>query len=364
MITKFIKELGVLCMAIAVFDVIVFANEPIVFDDNIKAISLSRQTSEEIENRARWREEYPGIDTIDEEKNKVLYFKVKNNLYIDIVRRNYTYFEGEISWDIHFVYQYVSDSFVKVAEFKEIIGVEDRNNKTPKFNGYAIDEITIKRTSISNAPIQLYNNINLEFNDISEAGASAELAVVKNNKKEILPYSFDPNNAQYYIYNTDLDYMYIDRLNGLIFYSGWGDGKGGIVKYNINTNQSELIFKKDSFGDSDRKHYNFFAPMRLPNTQYLIIGAGVSGLRNIYLKEIPEWKKEVEFQNKNEQLHKKAKKSFINGPANIRDNPEGKIIAMLDDMTKVIVLSQKGDWYEILYANVRGWTYKDNLSSI
>jgi hypothetical protein len=111
--------------------------------------------------------------------------------------------------------------------------------------------------------------------------------------------------------------------------------------------------------------------MRIPNTPYLVY------VNNIYKKtylsyktiargvvhvlEIAQWKKEKVLQRENINANLKAKQYAINGPANIRDNPSGKIIATLNDLTLVLVLENKGDWYHILYASVDGWTHKDNL---
>jgi hypothetical protein len=387
-----------LFLLISLFYIVVFSSinafafEKAEFDNNIQAIrviSVTRNTPEEIERSTQWATEHPGIDTIKEEDKRILYFKLNNELYVDIVRRNYVYVDiagrdygEETGGDIHLVYRYLLDKFVKVAEFKEQYRGKDT---TAKFFSFPINDITIARTSVNNNSIQIYDNVSLNFDSFAEAGASARLTLVEGDKKEELPYTFEPNNASYYINNEDLDYMYIDRLNGLIFYIGYtigGAGNGGIVKYDINNNISELILKA-WYRDDKKIYYEFFAPMRLPNTQYLIFGANVYrhaievesstevgkvyetepavSLRIVYLKEIDEWKKEIELQNKNERLHKTAKKYFIDGPAKVRDNPNGKVIAVLNDMTKIIVLSQKGDWYEILYAHVKGWTYKDNL---
>lgn len=52
---------------------------------------------------------------------------------------------------------------------------------------------------------------------------------------------------------------------------------------------------------------------------------------------------------------------FIDGPANIRNEPKGKQIASLPDNTKVRILQNKGGWYEIEYGELRGWTYQNNL---
>ncbi len=52
---------------------------------------------------------------------------------------------------------------------------------------------------------------------------------------------------------------------------------------------------------------------------------------------------------------------FIDGPANVRDQPKGKIIASLPDNTKITILQQQGEWVYIMTSQAKGWTHRNNL---
>jgi hypothetical protein len=54
----------------------------------------------------------------------------------------------------------------------------------------------------------------------------------------------------------------------------------------------------------------------------------------------------------------------IDGPANIRETPNGQKIVVFEDKTYVWAVSQKGDWFDIIQGEIRGWTHKDNLVDI
>lgn len=52
---------------------------------------------------------------------------------------------------------------------------------------------------------------------------------------------------------------------------------------------------------------------------------------------------------------------YIDGPANVRKQPRGQIIASLPDNTRVRVLKTQEKWVEIEAGSVRGWTARTNL---
>jgi len=52
---------------------------------------------------------------------------------------------------------------------------------------------------------------------------------------------------------------------------------------------------------------------------------------------------------------------YIDGPANIRDQPKGTQIATLPDNTRVRVYREQDGWVEIHAGKVRGWTFHKNL---
>jgi Domain of unknown function (DUF4424) len=51
----------------------------------------------------------------------------------------------------------------------------------------------------------------------------------------------------------------------------------------------------------------------------------------------------------------------IDGPANLRAKPNGKILKSMKDDSYAWVLGQKNDWYEIISEDTHGWTHKDNI---
>jgi hypothetical protein len=97
------------------------------------------------------------------------------------------------------------------------------------------------------------------------------------------------------------------------------------------------------------------------------------------LQEIPEWKAEIEQQKKNIKKYPEAERAeryyVANGRTDVSDKPmskeeaqsmgaEIKFIAHLKRETEVLVLSKEGEWYEILYADIRGWVYSDDLKPV
>jgi hypothetical protein len=190
-----------------------------------------------------------------------------------------------------------------------------------------------------------------------------DLILAENNKKHKLNRVFYSQNGDYWGSEPVVffDYIYVDRLNKKVYFNTYYENFKfkGLICYDIKSKSEEKISVQTR---DDR--YGTFAPMRLPNTQYLIYGEYRASKIKVIAKEIPEWKTEIEKQKENEKKYPSAKKYFIDGPANVKDKLKGKNIVMLDDWIEVLVLEQKGDWYEILYADVRGWTYKDNLKDI
>ncbi len=52
---------------------------------------------------------------------------------------------------------------------------------------------------------------------------------------------------------------------------------------------------------------------------------------------------------------------FIDGPANIRKEPKGTLVASLPDNAKVRIQRKQDNWVEIVSEGVRGWTARTNL---
>jgi hypothetical protein len=156
--------------------------------------------------------------------------------------------------------------------------------------------------------------------------------------------------------------MYINKKNQKIYMYCYDYKKEvrGLYVYDIVT---DSFNEKYVVSIDDKKHEFYLNPQRIPNMQYLIY-VGVKQMWNnwsLYTEEVPEWKAETEQQAKNKKENPGAKAAYANGSANIRDNPKGKVISTLNDWTEVLIIEQKNDWYHILYADVDGWTYKDNI---
>ncbi len=56
--------------------------------------------------------------------------------------------------------------------------------------------------------------------------------------------------------------------------------------------------------------------------------------------------------------------AIINGPANCREKPNGKILRSIKDRKSVSLIEEKGDWFYLLHGSVKCWTYKNNIAVI
>ena len=151
------------------------------------------------------------------------------------------------------------------------------------------------------------------------------------------------------LWNT---YAYIDKENQKIYMTCRDEKnkKMGLYVYDVKKD----IFIEE-YVDSEKKYYEairYFNPIRIPNTPYLML-AGFEDEKNwgLYIQEIPEWKAE-------------QVKYVIDGPANLRDKPKGKVIGNIENDVEVKMINKKGDWYEVESGNLKGWTFKDNIKEV
>jgi hypothetical protein len=205
-----------------------------------------------------------------------------------------------------------------------------------------------------------------------------------------------PNYTLYFDETTEKLYFIAKKLkdsDAMDEFPGFESKFYSLYTYDVKQNQLDILM----IGSKDN---DYLLPIRVPNTPLLLYlstsdnaqkqyteedeendrknGVSLSEIQEkrsrdnkavyekgvtlkVWIKEIPEWKAEIEQQEKNIKKYPKAKQYFIDGPAVIRNNPKGETISTLNDWTRVLVLNQQGDWYEVLYADVKGWTYKDNL---
>ena len=56
----------------------------------------------------------------------------------------------------------------------------------------------------------------------------------------------------------------------------------------------------------------------------------------------------------------------VNGPANVRKEPNGEIVGEMKDGTYVWVFpgEKQGNWYPVLQNNLQGYTHKQNLIKV
>lgn len=85
----------------------------------------------------------------------------------------------------------------------------------------------------------------------------------------------------------------------------------------------------------------------------------------------PEWDLSAEFLVNGVLSFNRTQKNIpvlyrIDGPANLRDKPNGKVIAQLADKTYVWVWpdNKKGKWYPVRQNDLSGYTYKQNLIKV
>ena len=199
--------------------------------------------------------------------------------------------------------------------------------------------------------IKIQDNLSVNLN--ARASGKKVIEIMENeNKYEI--------KDCFYIDGLS-DIVFVDHMNLKVYFRAEVKGETGIAVVDIKQKIANLIIKEED----NRRHFGdqYSSPVRIPNTEFLLFYQTrmYESFTNIFIMEIPEWKAEIEQQKANVKLYPQAKKYFINGPANIRNTPKGKIFATIDHHTEVLVLNNDGDWYEVLYANIRGWTYKDNL---
>ena len=231
------------------------------------------------------------------------------------------------------------------------------------------------------------NNITISLNETSQKTGIYKLILSFDGEvKNITDESF--------LFLIDGDWytsgVYADHKNKKLYFAGIQSSNSVINDDNhasfVNLPMDVYVYDilKDTIAvAASSTHDNIIAsyPIRVPNTEYLMYFKAITNssqtykdpyysyafverILEIHIKEIPEWKEELELQATNKKKYPDAKKYFIDGPASIRDNPKGKEITMLNDWTEVLVLEQQGGWYKLVYADVMGWTYKDNLRGI
>ncbi|MDR3050042.1 MAG: hypothetical protein LBV16_09490 [Elusimicrobiota bacterium] len=271
--------------------------------------------------------------------------------------RSYYYFSNDTFYILFEHGSYYTLTELKNNKLYELIstskeGEEYESDGMPYFmNEYKLTNSQLLGEEISDSQkIEISDSVYLQLNDNNEY-----ISISERNAQYIID---ECSNNRYQI----VSYVYVDYANSKVFFRGKINNIGnGIVVCDIKQKKAKLIVKDDiSFDES-------YQSVRIPNTEYLLYSKIERRFDDeiyntkIFVIEIPEWKAEIEQQRKNKKLYPNAKKFFIDGPANIRDNPRGKSMVYLNDWTEVLVLNQQGDWYEILYANIKGWTYKDNL---
>jgi len=73
---------------------------------------------------------------------------------------------------------------------------------------------------------------------------------------------------------------------------------------------------------------------------------------------VPATKASADNEGKNKITPKLYK---IDGPANIRQLPNGKKIGQMANNTFAWVTAEEGDWCRVIQGDFAGWTHKQNL---
>jgi hypothetical protein len=53
--------------------------------------------------------------------------------------------------------------------------------------------------------------------------------------------------------------------------------------------------------------------------------------------------------------------SSVDGPANCREKPKGKIVSSIPDLAKVNIRGREEDWYRVEFNGKECWTIRNNL---
>jgi hypothetical protein len=261
------------------------------------------------------------------------------------------YIEKDNKLYISIGYNNTPESNLYEYEDRELIKIPMTLEEEDKFrDGYEVLRIAnpaIKKKDLGNNKYLILKIIEDTYSDY--------LMTIEENGKEK-----DISKNRYILYGWK-SYAYIDKEFQKI-YMVCRDVKKkltGLFVYDIikDTFREFPVVKID-----DNKSITYLNPIRIPNTPYLMMLGEKTGTDwGMYIEEIPEWKEEIERQEKNKKENPTAKAAYTNGSANVRDNPKGKVISTLNDWTEVLILEQENDWYHILHADIEGWTYKDNI---
>lgn len=119
--------------------------------------------------------------------------------------------------------------------------------------------------------------------------------------------------------------------------------KNGIEDFEMIATGANLILGKvDGERDADVNELKFTKKNFSPKNEILIEFVQSQGPDSLLPKEIPFIRS-------------------VDGPANCRETPKGKIVSSIPDLAKVNIRERKEDWYRVEFNGKECWTIRNNL---
>lgn len=318
-----------------------------------------------------------GIKNLEMKAKKIFSINKTSSLFYYAIKNNELYLVIWKSGEGKFVFKYEQEKL-------KLIKMNEQEQKT------FISQYAIPCTdTLANRQLEIGDNKSLILHEWTEAINFYNLYIYAGKEEQNI-------TKDRYLAILNENYLYIDKDNLMIYFDAWNrteyidknekDGQkteaSGLFVYDIRTDDFKLFksIQSEKDDNGNRISVSYINPIRVPNTKYLMyVGSKnisyvqedrtMNIVTEIWIQEIPEWKAEIEAQNKEKVIEssnnaraEKAIKYVIDGPANIRKKAKGKeLIGSLETGAEVRILSKKGDWYEIEGGGLQGWTYKDNV---
>ena len=262
---------------------------------------------------------------------RMWYLEKDNNIYVCIG------YDNTLESNL---YKYENKKLVTVP-----MSIDEEYKFRKEYEIEQIDDSDIKKKDLG-------NNKYLILKRVGESYTDYYMTIEENGKER------DISKERYMLFAFG-NYGYIDKKYQKIYVFCRDRKKKriGLYVYDITVN----TFKEFHVIKEDEDKVLYSDPVRIPNTPYLMFkGINTPTDWGMYIEEIPEWKAEIENQNK-EDKEVKEKKYIIDGPANIREKPKGKTIGSIEDGAEVKILREEEKWYEVERKGIKGWTYKENV---
>lgn len=158
-----------------------------------------------------------------------------------------------------------------------------------------------------------------------------------NNWNSIIPNFPDPRGG-----DPESPFLYCAKYLKYIITSA-NTWKNGIEDFEMIATGANLILGEvDGERDADVNQLKFTKKNFSPKKEILIEFVQSPGPDSLLPKEIPFI-------------------SSVDGPANCREKPKGKIVSSIPDLAKVNIRERKEDWYRVEFNGKECWTIRNNL---